>query len=98
MKDFITAYNRFAEVLDRLRVECPWDRKQTWETLRTMTIEETYELADAIAKSDVQNVKKELGDVFLHIAFYAKIATEQQLFTFADVLESLTEKLIYRHP
>lgn len=98
MSDFITSYNRFAEVLDRLRVECPWDRKQTWETLRTMTIEETYELADAISKSDVLNVKKELGDVFLHIAFYAKIATEKQLFTFADVLDSLTDKLIYRHP
>lgn len=98
MSDFISSYNRFAEVLDRLRVECPWDRKQTWETLRTMTIEETYELADAISKSDVLNVKKELGDVFLHIAFYAKIATEKQLFTFADVLDSLTDKLIYRHP
>lgn len=98
MSDFITSYNRFAEVLDRLRVECPWDKKQTWETLRTMTIEETYELADAISKSDVLNVKKELGDVFLHIAFYAKIATEKQLFTFADVLDSLTDKLIYRHP
>ncbi len=98
MADFITSYNRFADVLDRLRVECPWDKKQTWETLRTMTIEETYELADAISKSDVQNVKKELGDVFLHIAFYAKIATEKELFTFADVLDSLTEKLIYRHP
>lgn len=98
MSDFITSYNRFADVLDRLRVECPWDKKQTWETLRTMTIEETYELADAISKSDVLNVKKELGDVFLHIAFYAKIATEKQLFTFADVLDSLTDKLIYRHP
>lgn len=98
MSDFISSYNRFAEVLDRLRVECPWDKKQTWETLRTMTIEETYELADAISKSDVLNVKKELGDVFLHIAFYAKIATEKQLFTFADVLDSLTDKLIYRHP
>lgn len=98
MSDFISSYNRFADVLDRLRVECPWDKKQTWETLRTMTIEETYELADAISKSDVLNVKKELGDVFLHIAFYAKIATEKQLFTFADVLDSLTDKLIYRHP
>ncbi|MDO4461888.1 MAG: nucleoside triphosphate pyrophosphohydrolase [Bacteroidia bacterium] len=98
MNKFISSYNRFAEVLDRLRVECPWDRKQTWESLRTMTIEETYELADAIAKSDVPNVKKELGDVFLHIAFYAKIASEQQLFSFADVLDALTDKLIYRHP
>ncbi|MCF0190043.1 MAG: nucleoside triphosphate pyrophosphohydrolase [Marinilabiliaceae bacterium] len=95
---FVESYNRFADVLDRLRVECPWDKKQTWETLRTMTIEETYELAEAISQNDVPNVKKELGDVFLHIAFYAKIATEQQLFSFADVLDTLTDKLIYRHP
>lgn len=91
-------YREFSQVLDRLRVECPWDREQTWESLRTMTIEEVYELADAIANNDVPNVKKELGDVLLHIAFYAKIAKEKGLFDMADVLEALSEKLIYRHP
>lgn len=85
-------------MLDRLRTECPWDREQTWDTLRTLTIEEVYELADAISKHDDANVKKELGDVFLHIAFYAKIANEQSKFDLADVLESLSQKLIYRHP
>ena len=98
MERTLEKYREFAVVLDRLREECPWDREQTWETLRTMTIEEVYELADAIANNDVPNVKKELGDVFLHIAFYAKIAHERGLFDMADVLESLSEKLIYRHP
>lgn len=98
MDKTLQKYKEFTEVLDRLREECPWDREQTWETLRTMTIEEVYELADAIANNDVPNVKKELGDVFLHIAFYAKIAKEKDYFDMADVLQSLSEKLIYRHP
>jgi XTP/dITP diphosphohydrolase len=98
MERTLNKYKEFSDVLDKLRIECPWDREQTWETLRTMTIEEVYELADAIADNDVPNVKKELGDVFLHIAFYAKIAQEQGLFDMADVLQSLSEKLIYRHP
>ncbi len=85
-------------MLDRLRIECPWDRQQTWKSLRTQSIEEVYELSDALMKEDVQNVKKELGDVLLHVAFYAKIASEQGFFDIADVLESLTNKLIYRHP
>lgn len=94
----LTNFAAFLEVLDRLRVECPWDREQTWDSLRTQTIEEAYELADALQKHDDPNVKKELGDVLLHIAFYAKIADEQGKFDIADVLESLTQKLIYRHP
>lgn len=98
MDKTLQKYKEFTEVLDRLREECPWDREQSWETLRTMTIEEVYELADAIANNDVPNVKKELGDVFLHIAFYAKIAKEKGYFDMADVLQSLSEKLIYRHP
>ncbi len=91
-------FKDFLEVLDRLRVECPWDKKQTWKSLRTMTIEEVYELSEALENEDVTNVKKELGDVFLHIAFYSKIADEQGQFDIADVLESLTKKLIFRHP
>lgn len=92
------SFDRFNEILDRLRKECPWDREQTWESLRTMTIEEVYELADAIQKNDVADVRKELGDVFLHIAFYSKIADEKGLFDLNDVFSSLCEKLIYRHP
>ncbi len=91
-------FAEFLDVLDRLRVECPWDREQTWKSLRTQSIEEVYELADALLKEDVENVKKELGDVLLHVAFYAKIASEQGYFDIADVCESLTKKLIFRHP
>ena len=92
------AFERFNQILDRLRRECPWDRKQTWESLRTMTIEEVYELADALARNSADDVRKELGDVFLHVAFYAKIAQENSLFDFSDVINSLCDKLIYRHP
>lgn len=88
----------FRAVLRRLRKECPWDRKQTWQTLRTQTIEEVHELADALLGDDPDAVRKELGDVLLHVAFYALIAEEQGLFTLADVLDSLCGKLIYRHP
>ncbi len=92
------AFGRFFYVLGRLRRECPWDKKQTWESLRPLTIEEAFELAQALEDNDVKDVRKELGDVFLHIAFYALIGQEKGLFDMADVLESLSEKLIYRHP
>lgn len=91
-------FSAFDQVLRRLRAECPWDRKQTWESLRTQTIEEVYELADALAKHDDADVKKELGDVLLHVAFYSLIAEEQQKFDIGDVVDALTEKLKYRHP
>lgn len=86
------------DVLDELRVKCPWDAKQTNESLRPNTIEETFELAEALANDDVDNIKKELGDVLLHIAFYSKIADEQKRFDIADVCNALTDKLIFRHP
>ncbi len=84
--------------MNELREKCPWDRKQTIETLRSMTIEETYELADAITERDWQEIKEELGDILLHIVFYARIATEQNRFTLNDVLETICNKLIIRHP
>jgi XTP/dITP diphosphohydrolase len=86
------------EILDELRKKCPWDKKQTIHSLRQLTIEETYELADAIAQDDWDGVKEELGDLLLHILFYAKIATEQNKFTIQDVIERNREKLIHRHP
>ena len=86
------------DVLDDLRVKCPWDRKQTNESLRPNTIEETYELVDALAADDQANIKKELGDVLLHIAFYSKIASEKEQFDIADVCNALCDKLIFRHP
>lgn len=91
-------FARFLEVLDTLRVKCPWDAKQTYESLRPNTIEEVYELADALMSEDVANIRKELGDVLLHVAFYAKIASEKGDFDIADVCNSLTDKLIFRHP
>lgn len=94
----MAAFGRFLDILDELREKCPWDRKQTNQSLRTNTIEETYELCDAIIKNDINSIRKELGDVLLHIAFYAKIAEEQEQFDIADVCQSLCEKLIYRHP
>lgn len=92
------AFGRFLDILDELREKCPWDKKQTNESLRTNTIEETYELCDAIIKNDIDGIRKELGDVLLHIAFYAKIAEEKDQFDIADVCHSLCDKLIYRHP
>lgn len=92
------AFGRLLDVLDKLRVECPWDRKQTNESLRPNTIEETYELSDALLKDDVMNIKKELGDVLLHICFYSKIAEEKGQFDVADVCNALCDKLIFRHP
>ncbi|UYZ58724.1 nucleoside triphosphate pyrophosphohydrolase [Hymenobacter latericus] len=94
----LAAFGRLLDVLDRLRAECPWDRKQTMQTLRHLTIEETYELADAILRDDLPDVQKELGDVMLHLIFYAKIASEQGRFDIADVLNAQCEKLIHRHP
>lgn len=92
------AFIRFLGVLDTLREKCPWDAKQTNESLRANTIEEVYELTDAILADDVSNIKKELGDVLLHIGFYSKIADEKGQFDIADVCNTLTDKLIFRHP
>ena len=92
------AFGQLLDILDELRVKCPWDRKQTNESLRTNTIEETYELCDAIMKDDNNNIKKELGDLLLHIVFYAKIGEEKAAFDIKDVCDSLCQKLIYRHP
>ena len=92
------AFGRFLDVLDALRANCPWDKKQTNESLRPNTIEETYELCDAIIKDDTHEICKELGDVLLHICFYAKIAEEKQQFDVADVCNALTRKMITRHP
>jgi MazG family protein len=91
-------FTRLLDIMDKLRVECPWDKKQTNETLRKLTIEETYELADAIINSDNDAICKELGDLMLHIVFYAKIGSEKGLFDMSDVLEKINSKLIYRHP
>jgi len=92
------AFGRLLDVLDELRVKCPWDRKQTNESLRPNTIEETYELCDALMNDDEPNICKELGDVLLHVCFYAKIGEENKTFDIADVCNKLTDKLIFRHP
>lgn len=92
------SFERLQEVLDELREKCPWDKKQTIHTLRQLTIEECYELADAITTDDWTGIKEELGDVLLHILFYAKIATEQNIFTIHDVVETVRAKMISRHP
>ena len=94
----IEALGRVIDTLDRLRVECPWDRKQTNESLRTNTIEEVYELCDALLSEDNENIRKELGDVLLHILFYSKIGEEKGAFDICDVADALNAKLIYRHP
>lgn len=97
-EDKLQAFGRLLDVLDELRVKCPWDRKQTNESLRPNTIEETYELCDALMKGDKKDICKELGDVLLHVCFYAKIGSETQDFDIADVCNQLCEKLIFRHP
>ncbi|GGZ58602.1 nucleoside triphosphate pyrophosphohydrolase [Mesonia mobilis] len=97
-KDQLQAFDRLLTIMDELREHCPWDRKQTMETLRHLTIEETYELGDAILDNDLEEVKKELGDVLLHIVFYSKIGSEKKSFDIADVANSICEKLISRHP
>lgn len=97
-KDQLQAFDRLLTIMDELREKCPWDRKQTMETLRHLTIEETYELGDAILDRDLEEVKKELGDVLLHIVFYSKIGSEKKSFDIADVANGICEKLISRHP
>jgi XTP/dITP diphosphohydrolase len=97
-KDQLKAFDRLLTVMDELREQCPWDKKQTMETLRHLTIEETYELGDAILDKDLEEVKKELGDVLLHIVFYSKIGSETNDFDIADVCNSICDKLIHRHP
>ena len=94
----LQAFDRLLTIMDELREQCPWDRKQTMESLRHLTIEEVYELGDAILDEDLEEVKKELGDVFLHLVFYSKIGSEKKAFDVADVLNSVCEKLIHRHP
>ncbi len=94
----ILAFDRLLDIMDDLREQCPWDRKQTMESLRHLTIEETYELGDAILNNDLNEIKKELGDLLLHIVFYAKIGSETQDFDIADVSNEICEKLINRHP
>jgi MazG family protein len=98
MENTGAAFLRLVDIMDELRVKCPWDKKQTIHTLRTLTIEETYELADAIISEDWPNLKEELGDILLHIVFYARIATEKEKFTLEEVLHSICDKLIVRHP
>lgn len=97
-KEQLAAFNRLLDIMDDLREQCPWDKKQTLESLRHLTIEETYELADAILDNDLPEIKKELGDVLLHIVFYAKIGSEKKAFDIGDVANSISDKLISRHP
>jgi XTP/dITP diphosphohydrolase len=94
----LEAFGRLLDIMDELRAGCPWDQKQTMESLSYLTIEETYELTDAIREGDLEEVRKELGDIMLHMVFYAKIASESQTFDVADVLNGICEKLIQRHP
>jgi XTP/dITP diphosphohydrolase len=94
----LQAFDRLLTIMDELRDQCPWDKKQTLQTLRHLTIEETYELGDAILDNDLEEVKKELGDLLLHIVFYAKIGSETQDFDMADVCNAICDKLIFRHP
>ena len=94
----LEAFGRLLDIMDDLREKCPWDQKQTLQTLRHLTLEETYELSDALLQEDLTEIKKELGDVLLHLVFYAKIGSEKGSFDIADVINSLNEKLIFRHP
>lgn len=98
MQDKLKAFERLLNIMDDLREKCPWDRKQSMESLRHLTIEETYELSDAIIEGDIEEVKKELGDLMLHLVFYSKIGEEKNAFNVADVLNGICEKLIHRHP
>jgi len=97
-KKSLEEFNRLLDIIDELRAKCPWDMKQTNDTLRKLTIEETYELAEAISSGSDEGIKNELGDLMLHIVFYAKIGTEKDLYDMGDVLEGINNKLIYRHP
>ena len=98
MDEKLKSYEQLLDIMDKLREECPWDRKQTIESLRSHTIEECFELTDAISRNDFDNIKEELGDLLLHIVFYAKIADEQARFSIKDVTDAINHKLIYRHP
>ena len=98
MKKELEAFDRLLKIMDELREKCPWDKKQTLESLRTLTIEETYELADAIIKNDLKELQKELGDLLLHIVFYSKIGSEKNAFNMTDVINGINEKLVHRHP
>ena len=98
MENKLKAFERLLTIMDDLRAQCPWDKKQTIESLRHLTIEETYELADAIIAKDLEGLKGEIGDLMLHMVFYAKIASEQNAFDIADVLNAICDKLVHRHP
>jgi XTP/dITP diphosphohydrolase len=98
MNEKLKAFERLLTIMDELREQCPWDKKQTIESIRHLTIEETFELSDAILKNNMQEVKKELGDILLHIVFYARIASETKTFDIKDVIENLCDKLVFRHP
>lgn len=97
-KEQLQAFERLLDIMEDLRAKCPWDRKQTFETLRPLTIEETYELGDAILDQDLPEIKNELGDLLLHIVFYAKLGAEKNVFDIGDVAQQIAEKLIFRHP
>ena len=98
MQEKLKAFERLLIIMDELRAQCPWDKKQTLESLRHLTIEETYELTDAIIANDLEGLKGEIGDLMLHMVFYAKIASEQKAFDMTDVLNAICDKLVYRHP
>jgi XTP/dITP diphosphohydrolase len=98
MDERLVAFERLLNIMDDLRAKCPWDQKQTMESLRHLTIEETYELSDAILKGDKQEIKKEIGDILLHLVFYSKIGSETNDFNITNVINSLCDKMIYRHP
>ena len=97
-KENLEAFNRFLDILDELREKCPWDKVQTNESLRANTIEETYELSEALMSNDSDEIKKELGDLLLHIVFYAKIGEEKNDFDIGDVCNAISDKLVFRHP
>ena len=97
-KEKLKAFDRLLTIMDKLRANCPWDKKQTMESLRHLTIEETYELSDSILDGDLPEIKKELGDIMLHLVFYAKIADEKKAFNLVDVLHGICDKLVHRHP
>lgn len=97
-KDKLEAFNRLLTIMDELRLNCPWDKEQTLESIRHLTIEETYELSDAILSENLEEVKKEIGDLMLHLVFYSKIADEQKAFDIGDALHAISDKLVHRHP
>ncbi len=98
MDERLSAFGRLLDIMDELREKCPWDKNQTMESLRNLTLEEAYELADAITTNDPDDIKKELGDILLHIVFYARIGSEMKSFDIKDVIDAINEKLVYRHP